>query len=195
MPTIRLKKNESFYIREGWFEKAINTIKEKNTNIFYKNDGIVHLGIGSNMVKGLKYWLRASRIIDPNNGSLTEFGELLYENDRYLDDLFSWFLIHYHLTVNQEECPIAFEIFNSDHKQFSRSEIQEYVTKRLMEIDPKVNVKLIDSDVSTFFNSYCRSDADLNPEENLRCPLSRLGLFERKKDEIKRLRPAYASLS
>ena len=27
--TVKLKKNETFYIREGWFEKAINTIDER----------------------------------------------------------------------------------------------------------------------------------------------------------------------
>ena len=63
--TLKFKKNESFYIRDGWMEKAINTIKNnEGTNIFAKNDGINYLGIGSNMVKGLKYWLQASRIIE-----------------------------------------------------------------------------------------------------------------------------------
>ena len=62
---IKLKRNESFYIREGWFEKAINCIADnEGVNIFYKNDGISYLGIGSNMVKSLKYWLKAANIIE-----------------------------------------------------------------------------------------------------------------------------------
>ena len=56
---LKLKRSESFYIREGWIEKAINTIKEADHNIFTKNEGVRYLGIGSNMVKGLKYWLKA----------------------------------------------------------------------------------------------------------------------------------------
>ena len=60
---LKFKKNESFYIRDGWFDKAINTIYESEENIFAKNNGIINLGIGANMVKGLRYWLRASGII------------------------------------------------------------------------------------------------------------------------------------
>ena len=195
MSSIKLKKNESFYIREGWFEKAINTIKKYDTNIFYKNDGIQYLGIGSNMVKGLKYWLRASGVIDPNDSSLTEFGNLLYKHDRYLDDLFSWYLIHYNLTVNEEECPVAYEVYNSSFKQFRKSEILEYITNRFLAKDPTVNRKMIEADLNTFLTSYCKSNVAANPEDNYICPLSRLKLIQFDKEIYKRIRPAYSSLS
>ena len=32
--TLKFKKNESFYIRDGWMEKAINTIKIIKTCFF-----------------------------------------------------------------------------------------------------------------------------------------------------------------
>ena len=195
MSSIKLKKNESFYIREGWFEKAINTIKEADTNIFYKNDGIGYLGIGANMVKGLKYWLRASKVIDPITCKLTDFGELLVKYDRYLDDVFSWFLIHYYLTTNKEECPIASEIFNSDFKQFSKNSISEYITNKFVQIDPSVSTKLIDDDINTFMKSYFNDNVAANPEDNYICPLTRLKLFDREKDTYKRIRPSYTSLS
>ena len=45
--TLKFKKNESFYIRDGWFEKAINTIDaNKEINVFAKNNGTSMLGIG-----------------------------------------------------------------------------------------------------------------------------------------------------
>ena len=187
MSSIKLKKNESFYIREGWFEKAINTIKKYDTNIFYKNDGIQYLGIGSNMVKGLKYWLRASGVIDPNDSSLTEFGNLLYKHDRYLNDLFSWYLIHFNLTVNEEECPVAYEVYNSSFKQFRKSEILEYITNRFLAKDPKVNRKMIEADLNTFLTSYCKSNVAANPEDNYICPLSRLKLIQFDKEIYKRI--------
>ena len=89
------KRNESFYIRDGWFGKAIQTISETSTNIFYKNDGIIYLGIGANMVKGLKYWLTAADIIEGKDNHLSLFGKLIYTYDPYLDSQFTWFLIHY----------------------------------------------------------------------------------------------------
>ena len=50
--SLKFKKNESFYIRDGWIEKALNAINENpEINIFSKNNGMKVLGIGSNMVK------------------------------------------------------------------------------------------------------------------------------------------------
>ena len=33
MTALKLKKHETFYIRDGWFEKALNTIKENESKI------------------------------------------------------------------------------------------------------------------------------------------------------------------
>ncbi len=195
MAIIKLKRNETFYIREGWFEKAINTINEKNINIFYKNDGIEHLGIGSNMVKGLKYWLKTANIIKYPNCDLTEFAQLLFKYDRYLDDEFSWFFIHYFLATNQEDNPIANEVFNSRFSSFSKSDMVDYLMTQFKEKDENVNRKYVDADFGIFLKSYVNEDVDNNPEENYICPLSRLKLLSKNKDEIKKLKPAYSSLS
>lgn len=195
MPTIKLKRNESFYIREGWFEKAINTIEEEKTNIFYKDEGIHYLGIGANMVKGLKYWLKAAGIINFPNCDLTEFAELLYKHDRYLDDDFSWFFIHYFLTINKEDCPIANEIFNSRIKTFTKSEMVEILMRVFSEEYDNVNKKLVEADLNTFVKSYVNEDVINNPEENYICPLTRLKLFGRNKDEYKKQRPSISALS
>ena len=118
---LKFRKNESFYIRDGWFEKAINTIAlNKNKNIFAKNNGTSMLGIGSNMVKGLKYWLIASNLITSNvtETKLTNLGNLILQYDRYFESEFTWFLIHYNLCINYSECPIFYGIFTSDIKSF-----------------------------------------------------------------------------
>ncbi len=195
MPTIKLKRNETFYIREGWFQKAINTVKEADTNIFYKNEGVSYLGIGSNMVKGLKYWLKTANIIENKNNKLTEFGELLFKYDRYLDDIFSWFLIHYFLVTNSRDNPIAYEIFNSMPMSFDKSTIIEYLTDQFFRIDEKVNKKYIEADFNVFVKSYFNEDLISNPEDNYICPLSRLKLLIKDKDVFKKTRPAYSNLA
>lgn len=195
MTAIKFKKNESFYIREGWFEKAIHTIKENEANIFYKNDGITYLGIGSNMVKGLKYWLKAANIIEGQNNELTEFAELLLRYDPYMDDLYSWFLVHYYLTLNYEECPIANEIFNINSTSFEKGDISEYLVNRFSASDKNVNKKYVDADLNVFLKSYVNEDFASNPEDNYICPLSRLKLLKAEKGTYKKLKPAYSSLS
>jgi len=195
MAVIKFKKNESFYIREGWFEKAIHTIEENKTNIFFKNDGITYLGIGSNMVKGLKYWLKAGNVIEGQNNDLTEFAKLLLKHDPYMDDLFSWFFVHYFLTLNYEECPIANEIFNFNSTSFEKNSISEYLVNRFSIVDKNVNRKYVEADLNVFLKSYVNEDFTSNPEDNYICPLSRLKLLKAEKGAYKKIKPAYSSLS
>lgn len=192
---IKLKKNESFYIREGWFEKALNAIAEDNTrNVFYKNNGIKILGIGSNMVKSLKYWLKAANIIDSDN-KLTEFGLLLFKYDRYLEDDFSWFLIHYFMTINKDECPVTNAVFNSSTKTFDKTSLNEMLFSYFNQIDNGINKKYIESDVNVFIKSYINEDVIYNPEDNYICPLSALKLLKKERAQYKKSRPQYTKLS
>ena len=193
---LRFKKSESFSIREGWFQKAINAIKQKGISVFSKNNGIAVLGIGSNMVKGLKYWLQASHILDKKGEKLTEdFGELLFANDRYLDSPFSWFLIHFNLVKNKQDCPIFNLVFNSGMKKFTRSDLLVYLKDAIKAEEPTANEKYIEEDLSVFLRSYINEDPLSNPEDNYACPLSELGLMKKDSKEYRLTRPTYRSLS
>ena len=190
------KRSESFYIRDGWFEKAINVIHENEPNsIFHKNDGITYLGIGSNMVKGLKYWLTAAGIISGKESQLTEFGRLLYTYDQYLDHTFSWFMIHYNLVTNIEECPIFHMIFTRNFPVFEKSNAVTALYEIFETEDEKVNRKYIDADLSTFTKSYVNETVIENPEDNYACPLAELKLLKKEKNKYSKKTPSYRSLS
>lgn len=196
--TLKFKKNESFYIRDGWFEKAINTIQEHlDDNIFSKNKGISYLGIGSNMVKGLRYWLQASRLINSNvkGTTLGMLGENVFNYDRYFEDNFTWFMIHYYLCINYEDCPIFYGVFNSDLKSFKKTDIVEYLMNKFRSDGFETKQDYIDSDTSIFLKSYIYEGEINNPEDNYVCPLSRLKLLRKDKDKIERCRPIYNKLS
>ena len=196
MSKLVFKRSESFYIRDGWFEKAINVIHENAPNsIFHKNDGITYLGIGSNMVKGLKYWLGAAGIIEGKESQLTEFGNLLYKYDQYLDNTFSWFLIHYNLVTNKVECPIFHAMFTRDFPSFEKSEAVTSLYDIFEAEDEKVNRKYIDADLSTFTKSYVNEVVIENPEDNYACPLAELKLFKKEKNKYFKKTPTYRSLS
>lgn len=193
---IKLKRNESFYIREGWFEKAINCIDEnKGVNIFYKNDGVTYLGIGSNMVKSLKYWLKAAKIIDGKDNHLTQFGTLLLNHDRYLDSKFSWDMIHLFLARNEEECPVTNLLFNYGSSTMEKTSMKELLMKNFMQKDKTVNEKFVEADLNVFLNSYVQDTIIDNPEDNYSCPLSSLKLLKKKKNEYTFTAPAYHTLS
>lgn len=175
--TLKLKRHETFSIREGWIEKGVNIIKS-NSECFKKNEGPVNFGLGTNMCKSLRYWLISSKLADFKNGDayLTCFGELIYKYDKYLEDLFSWWIIHLYLVNNREDAPIINSLFNTNLKQFEKdllfSNLKEKLSKKYI-ISSDAS---LESDISIALKSYC-FDYVFDPENNLQCPLAKLGLL------------------
>ena len=60
---VRLKKNESFNIREGWLRKGLKLVEEY-PDIFSRDDAMKKLGVGSKMVKSIKYWLLVTGLVE-----------------------------------------------------------------------------------------------------------------------------------
>ena len=92
--SLKLQRSESFYIRDGWIEKLFIAIQDNKKGIFSKTEGIRILGVGSNMVKSIKYWGEASRLIikkSKESFDLSKCGKLIYNNDPYLETNFSAF--------------------------------------------------------------------------------------------------------
>jgi len=189
------KKNESFYIREGWFGKAIRELQIEENNVFVKNNGISILGIGSNMVKSLKFWLVAADIIDSKTYKLTEFGELIKKYDEYLEDKFTWFLINYHLVSKQYYNPIFWKMTRTNYRKFDRkimlNELEEYFTSQ----DKNIKLKYISDDYSVYLKSFFSEESNATPEDNYICPLSHLKLLKREGDNYIRTSPVYRNLS
>lgn len=200
MSNLKFKRNESFYIRDGWFQKAIHSINDSNDNIFSGIRGVDELGIGSNMVKALKYWLIAARVIEPSStkSELTEFGRLLLEYDPYLELSFSWYLIHYNLVTNENEAPIFNMFFSNDLKlnRFGKEELGQALIAQLKEKDEDVKEQYVLDDLNVFLKSYTVEEKDGDPEDNYICPLSSLNLIEKKQKELYyRKHPHYSELS
>ncbi len=201
MKDLRLKRHETFSIREGWLEKGLNTIVEDN-ECFRKDNGPRMLGLGSNMCKSLKYWLKATGIADFGQvAELTEFGNLLYEYDKFLESNFSWFMIHAKLTMGikdaleDKDAPVINRIFNGNYSKFDKELLVNYLTEYF-----KVNgydicaESSLDSDVSIAIRSYTSNDIS-NPENNMNCPLGKLNLI--KIDDKKRYyknQPSHSAL-
>lgn len=196
--SIKFKKSESFYIRDGWMEKAINAIyKNPDINIFSKNNGMKILGIGSNMVKGLKYWLFSAGLVETKDKSvkLSEFGDLIIKYDRYLENNFSWFMIHYYLSTNMIECPIFYGMFNIDVNSITKNEAIEMFINHFTNSEYNFKKEYIEEDLNVFIKTYINDSNSDNPEDNYVCPLSNLKLLMRKKDKLIKSKPIYLSLS
>ena len=195
---LKLKRHETFSIREGWIEKGIHYINE-DARSMSKENGTKVFGLGSNMVKSLRYWLAATKLASFRNGSayLEPLGRLILENDPYIDNNFTLWLIHLFLVTNEYDAPVFNAIFNLDYSQFDKDFLLDRVPTKLSELgyDRVSSISSLESDISIFLKSYYSEDIS-NPENNMNCPLAKLNLFtcEDKKIYSKKM-PAFNKLN
>ena len=188
---VKLKGNESFNIREGWLRKGMRCIVETPT-LFSRDDAMEILGVGSKMVKSIRYWLRATGLTEERapvgrarEQILTEhFGEVINQYDRYFDDVFTLFLLHYNIVKNAEGLSVAWDIFfnNYDGQDFTKENMiekcKEELNKRLAEGATFSESSFAD-DCASILRMYNTTDVAEDPEESLSCPLIELGLIHR----------------
>lgn len=185
---IRLNGYETFYIREGWLRKGTKAIVN-NSKIF---SDIIHaiddLGVGANMVKAIRYWLQATGLTEETKKGqfLTEdFGDIIIGNDPYFEDIGTLFLLHYKLVSNKDTITSWNLFFNKlDANEYSKKELYKQLYDQINIINNsfKISEKSLNIDCNSIIKSYIREDIDFqNPEENLICPLSELGLLKKDK--------------
>lgn len=176
---LKLKRHETFSIREGWIEKGLHYIN-KNPNCMSKDLGTKTFGLGTNMVKSLRYWLSASKltIFKSGNAYLTNLGKSILSNDPYLENNFSLWLIHIFLVTNELDSPVFNCIFNLEYSQFTKDFLLVNVPNKLKlyNYTEITSQSSLDSDITIFLKSYYSSDFS-NPEDNMGCPLTNLHLF------------------
>lgn len=195
---LRLKRHESFSIREGWLAKGIRNVKENNKT-FSSTDATDILGIGTNMVKSLKYWMSATCLIKEENreNMLSEFGNLIDKYDPYLEDIFSWWLIHINMILNLEDAYIYNLFFNKcGKKTFSKRDIYEQLAINLKNEKLEYNENILQDEVNMIIKTYAIDEKIDNPENNFISPLSELNLIKKiDRDIYERNKPDYRNLN
>lgn len=188
---IKLKGNESFNFREGWLRKGIRCVEEYPT-LFSRDDVMEQLGVGSKMVKSIKYWLQAANICEEkyiNSGRgralyLTQdFGAVINKYDPYFDDIFTLFVLHYQIAKNETLC-IAWNIFFNEYDgvDFTRDDMAEVckvILNKKMEEGCTFSEKSFSDDCRSVIRMYYSSSDSEDPEESLQCPLISLGLISK----------------
>lgn len=180
----KYKGSQSFTLRSGWVQKALIEIKNRpNVNVFSKKDGVIYLGLGSNMVTSLKYWLDTAGITDINKkkrSQLSPFGELIFKYDQYLETPFVWQLVHLQIASNKLMAPLFWFLFNQcgGGGTFTKDSFcEDYIDFAKTE-NAKTNQNYVTDDFSVLVRSYISTEKS-DPEDNMDCPLSELNLLVR----------------
>lgn len=179
---VKLKGHESFSIREGWLTKGIFEVS-KNPKIFSEKNLTEIFGIGTNMVKSLKYWLIVSNLILENKKNyyvLSELGELIKEYDPYMEDIFSLYFIHSYIVQNTERALIWNLFFNKcNMAEFSKDDIQARIEYILNSKNLEYNAKILRDEISALLKTYTNEQKNDTPENNFTCPLVELKLVKK----------------
>ncbi|MBR1537474.1 MAG: DUF4007 family protein [Treponema sp.] len=185
---MKFRAHETFFIRKGWLSKGMKYVKQTDGMVFIdkENNPMDTLGIGSNMVKSLRYWLLATGLTEENtNGkriqTFTPLGKLVYENDRYMEESGTLQLLHYQLASNKEFATSWYYFFNEfSLYEFTQEDfitsIKTYVKMQNVEIGTE---RTFGDDFACIIGTYFSKKAgeSENPENNISCPFSELGLI------------------
>ncbi len=185
----RLKGHGGFIMREGWFTKALAAIKDQ-PDVFTQEHfyGADILGIGTAMAKAVRYWLTVSGLIEERRGQekgvfLTTFGELVYKNDLYIEDLFTVWALHKNIVTNKEKAT-TWALFFQDFQagEFTREQLSERLYDMLLvhSGEEEISERSFRDDCNTLLQMYTKSsDVNPDPEEKNQSIFAKLELVRK----------------
>ena len=164
---MKFRAHDTFFIRRGWLSKGLcNVDKDAEVFISKEKNPTDILGIGSNMVKALRYWMQAVGLTEePKSGKrpqhFTEFGRIIFANDKYIEEMGTLFLLQYKLAT-KENFVMA---------------LKNYLLEKNLELPAD---RSLEDDFNCIINTYARrqSNVRVSPEFNIDCPFRQLSLIE-----------------
>ena len=187
-------RHETFHPRYGWFRKAYAAAAE-DPLVFTQPDAPVILGVGKNMVRAIRFWGLAAKVIveDPaapnrrTSGLLpTRLGHALFGElgwDRYMEDPGTLWLLHWLLLAPRSRLPVWWLAFNGfSAVEFTEGELTDAISLQLENSTWSVpHLSSIHKDVTALLRTYAprESAGRRNIDDVLDCPLRDLRLIGR----------------
>lgn len=186
---MKFRAHDTFFIRKGWLYKGMkNVIRDSTVFMGDKGNPMDILGIGANMVKALRYWLQAVKLTtEPDLGKkyqkLTEFGKIVYKNDRYIEEIGTLWFLHYNLATNEDDATAWYFFFNEfNRNEFNRNDFVKQLNAYILLKGSEVSERSLDDDFNCIVNTYVprikSNPGKVHPESNIDCPLGELSLLD-----------------
>lgn len=187
-------KHETFHPRYGWFRKAHNCV-EDDSLVFSREDAPVQIGVGKNMVRAIRFWGLASKIIEEDSEVhnrrsaelvTTSMGDKLFGEsgwDQYMEDPGTLWLLHWLMLAPMTRLPVWWLAYNEfSAVVFTESELERVITEQL-EINRgwgNPSTSSIAKDVKVLLRTYAPTELTKKTklEDTLDCPLRELNLIQ-----------------
>jgi hypothetical protein len=170
-------RHETFHPRFGWLKKGFDRASQ-DSSIFLREDAPVLLGVGKNMVRSIRYWCSAFKLL--GNDTPTDFGKKLLGRggwDEYLEDSASLWLLHWKLL----EPPSTATTWDFTFNQFRPIEFtQDSLFTELRGYCDSLSKSIVDGslkkDITCLLRMYVRTaNRSAVNEDMLDCPFAELG--------------------
>ncbi len=198
VPKYKFSGHQTFTFRYGWLEKGVREVAA-DAAFFTRDDALVKLGVGKNMVASIHHWCLVTRMIEEKPSAKRKRGrgfkpteiasKLLLDGgwDPYLEDDASLWLIHW-LLVSNPRIITTWQIAFSDYKRndFFKQELADFIVGVVECREAKVSTGSLERDVDCFVRTYTPSrgkDNKVMPEESFDCPLQTLELIQATADK------------
>ena len=181
--------HESFPMRYSWLKKGYDLLLD-DEGAFSRDDAMVHLGTGKNMVASIRHWGLACGVWEDAEGSRggryvpTEFGHRLLADDGwdpYLEDIGTIWWLHHQIVVNPVKATTWGLVFG--RPRFNRFRRDDLVTSLVNVVRDaevrRVPLGTLKRDVGVFVSSYVAPGLKKGtiPEDSLNSPFTQLGLM------------------
>ncbi|MCP2729893.1 DUF4007 family protein [Limnofasciculus baicalensis] len=181
-------RHETFHPRFGWLKKGFDGAK-KDPEIFSKEDAPIRLGVGKNMVRSMRYWCNAFKILEGDSPS--GFGMNLLASrgwDEFLEDPASLWLLHWNLLKPTCEAAAWYFTFYIFRKvEFSMDELFETICKYRDSLGSRIVDASLQKDITCILRMYVEQGSKNRPsEDSIDCPFTELGLIQQAAGDTKR---------
>lgn len=184
--------HQTFTFRYSWLPKGVQAVKQDPT-IFFREDALVELGVGKNMVDSIRFWCEAMDLIDVDgkqqHAAIRPLGGLLFGKDKrskgldpYLEDPGTLWLLHWQLVsrvVVASTWHYAFTHWNQN--VFSKDQLAKWIFQVAKQSNAtRSSEPSIQRDAEVFIRTYApvaAGDRRRPIEDSFDCPLGELGLI------------------
>lgn len=185
----KFRAHDTFFIRKGWLYKGMkNILIQPDVFVSRTENPMDVLGVGANMVKAMRYWLQAVGLTtEPSTGrrtqTLTDLGRIIYDNDKYIEEMGTLWLLHYKLVTTIKEATAWYFFFNEFAlSEFNRDDFILAINNYIRLNGDEVSERSLEDDFNCIINTYVPriklNPEKVQPESNIDCPLGELGLID-----------------
>ncbi|MDQ2835206.1 MAG: DUF4007 family protein [Acidobacteriota bacterium] len=185
--------HETFVFRYTWLKKGADAVSN-DARVFSKDEAIVTMGVGKNMVRSIRHWALATGVLEEEPKSrgkdlkTSELGRLLFGGidsqglDPFLEDPNTLWLLHWSLMNNATRSTTWQWAFNRlPSNEFTREGLLQNLEDELRRLNlPLPSESTLKRDIEVFIRTYLssRNSRSAAVEDSLDCPFTELGLIE-----------------